>query len=89
MNIRHLVPSHWKHFRGGIQFHRTGAERNHRSGQRKIARFESADVSQEFCLRMIFVKDRMIQKLRLTLKSAADDFDRLDVDGGRIEIEYG
>ena len=87
MNIRHLVPGYWEHFRCGIQFHCTGAERNHRGSQGKIARFESADIAQQFCLGVILIKDRMTQKLRFTLKAASNDFNRLVADGGGIEIE--
>ena len=64
MNLRKLRPRHRKHFRRGIQLHRAGAERNHRSREREVARFEPLDVAEHFGLAVVAVEDGMLKEGR-------------------------
>ena len=48
MQLRKFRPRNWKHLGGRVQFHGAGTERNHRSGERKIARFQPPQVAQHF-----------------------------------------
>ena len=48
MNLRELRPGNREHFRRGVQLHRAGAERDHRSRERQVARFQPLDVAQHF-----------------------------------------
>ena len=63
MKPRKLRPGNRKHLRGRVQLHRAGAERDHRMAERKIARFEPADVAQHLGLGVVRVEDRVGEKI--------------------------
>ena len=62
MDARKLRPGDREHFRGGVQLHRAGAERNHRMAERKVARFEPAQVAQHLGFAVMGVEDGVGEK---------------------------
>ena len=64
MDLCKLRPRHGKHFRGGVQLHRAGAERNHRGRERKVARFEPLDVAEHLGLAVVAVEDGVLEERR-------------------------
>ena len=57
-------PRNGKHLRRGVQLHRAGTERNHRGGQRQVARFQPFDVTQHLRLAVVAVEDRVFEEVR-------------------------
>ena len=70
MNLRELRPRHGKHLRRSVELHRAGAERNHRSGERKVARFEPLDVAEHLGLGVVAVEDGVRRNVDLRLRIA-------------------
>jgi hypothetical protein len=52
-------PRHRKHFRGRVELHGTGAERDHRRGERQVSRLEPADIPEHLGLGAMGAEDRM------------------------------
>ena len=61
MDLAELRPCHGEHLRCGIQFHRAGSERDHRSRQRQIPRFEPVQITHQPGLGVMSIKDRVGQ----------------------------
>ena len=59
MEAAELRPGDRQHLRRRVQFHRAGAERDHRSRQRQVARLQPFEVAQHLGFRMVAVEDRM------------------------------
>ena len=62
MKLRELRPRHRKHLRRRVQLHRAGAERNHRSGEREVARLEPPQVAQHLGLGVVRLKTGWVRK---------------------------
>ena len=62
MQLGNFRPRYRKHFRGCVQLHRARTERDHRSRQRKIARFELLEITQHLGLGVVSVEDRVSEK---------------------------
>ena len=65
MQLRKFRPRDRKHLRGRVQFHRARTERNHRSGEREIARFEPAQIAQHLRFGVVRVEDGMSEEFEL------------------------
>ena len=63
MQAAELRPRDGQHLRRRVQLHRAGAERDHRSRQRQVARLQPLQVAHHFRLRMIPVEDWLGQIL--------------------------
>ncbi len=59
MHLAELWPRHRQHLARGIQLHRAGAERNHRSRERQIFCLQAPDVAQHFRFGVMSVEDRV------------------------------
>src|SRR5690606_7722162 len=62
MNLRKLRPGDRKHLGGGVEFHGARAKRNHRSGEREVARFEPLDVAEHLGLGVVAVEDGVLEE---------------------------
>ena len=62
MQPRKFRPGNRKHLRGRVQFHRARAERNHRSREREIARFEPAEITEHLRLGVVRIEDGMSEE---------------------------
>ena len=62
MQLCELRPRDRKHFRRRVQLHRAGAERDHRSRERKIARLQTAEVAEHFRFSVMRVEDGMSEE---------------------------
>ena len=56
-----LAPAHRHHLGRGVELHGAGAERDHRRGEREVARLEPLDVAQHLGLGVVPVEDRVRQ----------------------------
>ena len=72
MQLRKFRPRNRKHLRRRVQLHRAGAERNHRMAERKIARFQFAQVAQHFRFGVVRVENRMRQEFRTVRLAMVD-----------------
>ena len=57
MQLAELRPGDGQHLRGRVQLHRAGAERDHRGGEREVARLQPVDVAQHLRLGVVAVED--------------------------------
>ena len=57
-----LGPGHGEHFRGGVELHGAGAQRDHGAGEREVARLQLADVAEHLGLGMVAVEDGMSEE---------------------------
>ena len=67
-----LAPRHRHHLGRGVQLHGARAERDHRRGEREVARLEPLDVAQHLGLGVVAVEHRMRQVGRAPLQGGRD-----------------
>ena len=84
MNLRELRPRHGKHLRRGVELHRAGAERNHRSRERQVARFEPLDVAQHLGLGVVAVEDGVLEEISKCARGVRNS--HCAGSAGRIEL---
>ncbi len=62
MQAAEFGPRNRKHFHGRIELHGAGTQRNHGGGERQVARFQAAQVTEHIGLTVVTIKNRMRQK---------------------------
>ena len=75
-DLRKLRPRHRKHFRGRVQLHRAGAERNHRRVEADVLALEVADVAHHLRFGVMRVEDWVCKEGRFATQLRRDH--RLD-----------
>ena len=81
MQFREFRPRDREHFRCRVQLHRARAQRDHRGGEREIARFEPSQITQHLSLGVVRVEHRVSEEVGFSIWKARPR--------SRRELRYG